>query len=103
MDLAFLPPLYEHPGSWASVYVETSRHTEDTPHERHLTSVTLTRGGPGLLKIPGEQQSRPARADDALIRSAVTTGAPALSVAPVAEATGGQLPAGGPGALLRWS
>src|SRR5690606_12965140 len=38
MDLAFLHPLYEHPGRWASVYVGTSRHTEDTPHERHLTA-----------------------------------------------------------------
>ncbi|MEU6254644.1 Vms1/Ankzf1 family peptidyl-tRNA hydrolase [Streptomyces sp. NPDC047043] len=55
------------------------------------------------LKILGEQHSWPARADDALIRSAVTTGAPALSVAPAAEATGGQIPAGGLGALLRWS
>jgi hypothetical protein len=43
MDLAFLHPLYEHPGPWASVYVGTSRHTEDTPHERHLTAVALAR------------------------------------------------------------
>ncbi|MER5213522.1 Vms1/Ankzf1 family peptidyl-tRNA hydrolase [Streptomyces sp. NPDC002838] len=42
MDLAFLHPLYEHPGPWASVYVGTSRHTEDTPHERHLTAVALS-------------------------------------------------------------
>ncbi|WP_030936843.1 Vms1/Ankzf1 family peptidyl-tRNA hydrolase [Streptomyces sp. NRRL S-646] len=55
------------------------------------------------LKILGEQRSWPARADDALIRSAVTTGAPALSVAPAAEASGGQIPAGGLGALLRWT
>ncbi|TLS41188.1 hypothetical protein FE633_37460 [Streptomyces montanus] len=38
MDLAFLHPLYEHPGPWASVYVDTSRHTEATPHERTLTA-----------------------------------------------------------------
>jgi hypothetical protein len=43
MDLAFLHPLYEHPGPWASVYVDTSRHTEATPHERHLTAVALAR------------------------------------------------------------
>ncbi|MFE7855086.1 Vms1/Ankzf1 family peptidyl-tRNA hydrolase [Streptomyces sp. NPDC057403] len=43
MDLAFLHPLYEHPGPWASVYVDTSRHTEDTPHEWHLTAVALAR------------------------------------------------------------
>ncbi|MEU9955175.1 Vms1/Ankzf1 family peptidyl-tRNA hydrolase [Streptomyces sp. NPDC050982] len=36
MDLAFLHPLYEHPGPWASVYADTSRHTEGTPHERSL-------------------------------------------------------------------
>ncbi|MGW2568024.1 baeRF2 domain-containing protein [Streptomyces sp. NPDC001537] len=55
------------------------------------------------LKILGEQHSWPARADDALIRSAVTTGAPALSLTPAAEASGGQIPAGGLGALLRWT
>ncbi|MCH5670459.1 baeRF2 domain-containing protein [Streptomyces gilvus] len=43
MDLAFLHPLYEHPGPWASVYVDTSRHTEATPHERRLTAVALAR------------------------------------------------------------
>ena len=43
MDLAFLHPLYEHHGPWASVYVDTSRHTEDTPHERRLTAVALAR------------------------------------------------------------
>lgn len=43
MDLAFLHPLYEQPGPWASVYVDTSRHTQDTPHERHLTAVALAR------------------------------------------------------------
>jgi hypothetical protein len=43
MDLAFLHPLYEHPGPWASVYVDTSRHTESTPHERFLTAQSLHR------------------------------------------------------------
>jgi hypothetical protein len=43
MDLAFLHPLYEHPGPWASVYVDTSRHTEDTPHERELTARAMAR------------------------------------------------------------
>ncbi|MHC3468863.1 baeRF2 domain-containing protein [Streptomyces sp. 7R007] len=43
MDLAFLHPLYEHPGPWASVYVGTDRHTEDTPHERHLTAAAMAR------------------------------------------------------------
>ncbi|WP_329139695.1 baeRF2 domain-containing protein [Streptomyces sp. NBC_00670] len=42
MDLAFLHPLYEQPGPWASVYVDTSRHTESTPHERHLTAQALS-------------------------------------------------------------
>jgi hypothetical protein len=41
MDLAFLHPLYEHSGPWASVYVDTSRHTESTPHERHLTAAAM--------------------------------------------------------------
>ncbi|WP_367319856.1 Vms1/Ankzf1 family peptidyl-tRNA hydrolase [Streptomyces sp. HUAS ZL42] len=43
MDLAFLNPLYEHSGPWASVYVDTSRHTEHTPHERHLTAAAMSR------------------------------------------------------------
>ncbi|EFL35987.1 conserved hypothetical protein [Streptomyces viridochromogenes DSM 40736] len=43
MDLAFLHPLYEHSGPWASVYVDTSRHTEDTPHERRLTAQAMAR------------------------------------------------------------
>jgi hypothetical protein len=43
MDLAFLHPLYEHPGPWASVYVDTSRHTASTPHERSLTARALAR------------------------------------------------------------
>jgi hypothetical protein len=43
MDLAFLHPLYEQPGPWASVYVDTSRHTEDTPHERRLAAIALAR------------------------------------------------------------
>jgi hypothetical protein len=51
------------------------------------------------LKVLGEQNSWSARADDALIRSAVATDAPALSVA---AAPGDDAPAGGLGALLRW-
>ncbi|MFD7707227.1 Vms1/Ankzf1 family peptidyl-tRNA hydrolase [Streptomyces sp. NPDC059785] len=43
MDLAFLHPLYEHSGPWASVYVDTSRHTESTPHERSLTAQAVSR------------------------------------------------------------
>ncbi|WP_055493800.1 Vms1/Ankzf1 family peptidyl-tRNA hydrolase [Streptomyces sp. TP-A0356] len=43
MDLAFLHPLYEHPGPWASVYVDTSRPAESTPHERALTARALAR------------------------------------------------------------
>ncbi|MEU0409849.1 Vms1/Ankzf1 family peptidyl-tRNA hydrolase [Streptomyces griseorubiginosus] len=43
MDLAFLHPLYEHQGPWASVYVGTPPHTEDAPHERHLAAVAVAR------------------------------------------------------------
>ncbi|POX50864.1 hypothetical protein C3489_21575 [Streptomyces sp. Ru71] len=43
MDLAFLHPLYEHSGPWASVYVDLSRHAEDTPHERELTAQAVAR------------------------------------------------------------
>ncbi|MEU9169603.1 Vms1/Ankzf1 family peptidyl-tRNA hydrolase [Streptomyces sp. NPDC048420] len=43
MDLAFLHPLYEHPGPWASVYVDAPHPTEDTSHERHLAAVAVAR------------------------------------------------------------
>ena len=43
MELAFLHPLYERPGPWASVYVDTSRHTEHTPQERQLTARAMAR------------------------------------------------------------
>ncbi|MEV0975345.1 Vms1/Ankzf1 family peptidyl-tRNA hydrolase [Streptomyces sp. NPDC049915] len=43
MDLAFLHPLYEHSGPWASVYVDLSRHAEDTAHERELTAQAVAR------------------------------------------------------------
>ncbi|GAA2249330.1 hypothetical protein GCM10010145_15930 [Streptomyces ruber] len=42
MELAFLDPLYEHPGPWASVYVDLSRHTENMAHERTLTADALS-------------------------------------------------------------
>ncbi|MFF4960112.1 Vms1/Ankzf1 family peptidyl-tRNA hydrolase [Streptomyces sp. NPDC001222] len=43
MDLAFLHPLYEHPGPWASVYVDTSRHPESTVPELSPTAQALAR------------------------------------------------------------
>jgi hypothetical protein len=55
------------------------------------------------LKVLGEQHAWPARADDALLRSAVVTGAPAISVAPALEDDSPVVPVGGLGALLRWT
>ncbi|MEU6811431.1 Vms1/Ankzf1 family peptidyl-tRNA hydrolase [Streptomyces sp. NPDC046831] len=43
MDLAFLLPLYERTGSWASVYVDTSRHADDTPRELRPTAREVVR------------------------------------------------------------
>ncbi|GGL80842.1 hypothetical protein GCM10010129_25560 [Streptomyces fumigatiscleroticus] len=43
MDLAFLHPLYEHQGPWASVYVDLSQHTQDMAHERELTARAVGR------------------------------------------------------------
>ncbi|GHI29725.1 hypothetical protein Sdagh_14550 [Streptomyces daghestanicus] len=56
------------------------------------------------LKTLGEQNSWAARADDALLRSAVMTGAPAISVLPALPDTEDRqdTPVGGLGALLRW-
>lgn len=42
MDLAFLHPLYEHPGPWASVYVDLSRHPEDAARQRTLTGEAMS-------------------------------------------------------------
>ncbi|MQS17019.1 hypothetical protein F7Q99_33730 [Streptomyces kaniharaensis] len=36
MDLAFLTPLLDRPGPWASVYLDTSRTTEDAAQRRAL-------------------------------------------------------------------
>ncbi|MET8471634.1 Vms1/Ankzf1 family peptidyl-tRNA hydrolase [Streptomyces sp. NPDC006422] len=43
MDLAFLTPLCNRPGPWASVYVDTSRHTESTAEERSLEALGVQR------------------------------------------------------------
>ncbi|WP_051717838.1 Vms1/Ankzf1 family peptidyl-tRNA hydrolase [Streptomyces megasporus] len=53
---------------------------------------------------PGRSQPVSARADDALLRAAVATGAEVVSVAPLADEPGTPdgLPVGGLGALLRW-
>ncbi|MEG3626682.1 baeRF2 domain-containing protein [Streptomyces poriticola] len=55
------------------------------------------------LKPLGEQHARSARADDALLRSAVMTGAPAISVTSALPESAEEAPVGGLGALLRWS
>jgi hypothetical protein len=54
------------------------------------------------LRNLGEQHSWPARADDALVRAAVVTNAPVVSLTPVLDETGDEVAAGGLGALLRW-
>ena len=54
------------------------------------------------LKTLGEQNSWSARADDALIRSAVATDASALVVPSEAAEAAEEAPVGGLGALLRW-
>ncbi|MCI0384399.1 Vms1/Ankzf1 family peptidyl-tRNA hydrolase [Streptomyces sp. CNQ085] len=56
------------------------------------------------MQYLGETRPVSARADDALLRSAVATGAEVISVGPLAEEPGtpGGLPVGGLGALLRW-
>src|SRR3954463_3451227 len=36
MDVGFLKPLFDRPGPWACVYLDTSRATEDAPSRRRL-------------------------------------------------------------------
>ncbi|WP_353945743.1 hypothetical protein ABII15_31925 [Streptomyces sp. HUAS MG91] len=43
MDLAFLTPLYERPGPWASVYVDAARHRASTAEERTLEALAVQR------------------------------------------------------------
>jgi hypothetical protein len=54
------------------------------------------------LKDIGERQAWPARADDALVRAAVVTSAPVVSLTPVLDEAGNEVAADGLGALLRW-
>ncbi|MET7378570.1 Vms1/Ankzf1 family peptidyl-tRNA hydrolase [Streptomyces sp. NPDC005526] len=94
--------------------VEAAReHRIDTllirPDGPDLASETWIGGRPDQLAVRrtnartlGESDPRPARADDALLRSAATTGAEVMVVASD-EADDHHLPAGGLGALLRWT
>ncbi|MDG4863162.1 Vms1/Ankzf1 family peptidyl-tRNA hydrolase, partial [Streptomyces sp. T-3] len=43
MELAFLNPLFERPGPWASVYVDTSEHSGSAPDERSLDALSVFR------------------------------------------------------------
>ncbi|MGA4844082.1 Vms1/Ankzf1 family peptidyl-tRNA hydrolase [Streptomyces sp. G45] len=43
MDLAFLTPLYERPGPWASVYVEAPRQSEATAGEQPVAAAGVAR------------------------------------------------------------
>ncbi|MGP3952427.1 baeRF2 domain-containing protein [Streptomyces sp. 7N604] len=36
MELGFLKPLFDRPGPWASVYIDTTRATEDAPAQQRL-------------------------------------------------------------------
>ncbi|MQY39707.1 hypothetical protein SRB17_77340 [Streptomyces sp. RB17] len=54
------------------------------------------------LKNIGERQAWPSGADDALVRAAVVTNAPVVSLTPVLQDTGEEIASGGLGALLRW-
>ncbi|MFE3324374.1 hypothetical protein [Streptomyces sp. NPDC059176] len=52
MELGFLKPLFEHPGPWASVYIDTSRATEDAAkrqelRERSVASQLIEAGADG--------------------------------------------------------
>ncbi|MGW7692886.1 baeRF2 domain-containing protein [Streptomyces asiaticus] len=93
----------------------------DAAREHRIGSLLIHPDGPDLyrdvwvgaepdqLTLPrtdvqylGDTRPAPARADDALIRSVVATGAEALTVAPAeAEPNGDDIPVGGLGALLR--
>ncbi|MFI6876676.1 hypothetical protein ACIBL6_24900 [Streptomyces sp. NPDC050400] len=43
MDLAFLTPLYDRPGPWASVYVDTSRYCGSTAEDQSLEALGVQR------------------------------------------------------------
>jgi hypothetical protein len=67
----------------------------------HPDQIAARRTEPQYL---GETEPASARADDALLRSAATTGAEVLCVQPsdVPEGVSEDVPNGGLGALLRW-
>jgi hypothetical protein len=108
MDLAFLSPLTDRPGPWASVYFDTSRTSESAAWDQEVAARNacdeLEQQGAvrrADTRYLGDPHPVPARADDALLRSAVATGAEVVRIPGPAEG-GDDLPVGGLGALLRW-
>ncbi|MEU5609689.1 hypothetical protein ACI2L4_39140 [Streptomyces sparsogenes] len=70
MDVGFLKPLFDRPGPWACVYLDTSRATEDAPRRRRLrerfVSDQLARQGADAAtrdalveRLAGERTGRP--------------------------------------------
>lgn len=70
MDVGFLKPLFDRPGPWACVYLDTSRATEDAPTRRRLRERfvcdQLTRQGADaatrealVQRLAGERTARP--------------------------------------------
>jgi hypothetical protein len=94
----------------------------DAAREHRIATLLVRTGGPDLhrevwaghepdqvavrrtdLTGVGEREPVPVRADDALLRAAVATGAEVVPLPPADGADGdGELPVGGLGALLRW-
>lgn len=80
MRLTMLRPLYERPGPWASVYLDTSRDTEDSPqearHRWHIARDELADAGCDPLTVHAledavlDHTSRPGRHGAALFATA---------------------------------
>ncbi|MBL3668867.1 hypothetical protein JL475_23300 [Streptomyces sp. M2CJ-2] len=90
MQLSFLGLLFDRPGPWATVYFDAAQNDEAGAKRRELSVREACR----TLEEEG--------ADDALLRSAAVTAADVLIVPPPDE-DGPDVPAGGLGALLRWT
>lgn len=67
MDLGFLKPLFDRPGPWASVYIDTTRAVEDAPklqklRERSVASQLLDAGADAytIRAVVGRLASEPA-------------------------------------------
>ncbi|MFF7971075.1 hypothetical protein [Streptomyces sp. NPDC007905] len=97
MQLSFLEPVSDRAGPWATVHFGPAQNDESVA--KRPDQVAVRRSD---VRILGETDPVPVRAD-ALLRAAAVTAADVLIVPPADGDDAEDVPAGGLGALLRWT